>query len=263
MSFIDAVRKKDLDSYLEICKAVIPSLDVAEARKLAVAAIKYYKGNKSARKELAKGQALEQRWYDSLATGEPDYGVYDDDFFVSDLWACWVVYSRGYVKAIKKLAEKGLLPEIVSVADLGCGAGYTTAALLDIFPTSVIYGTNIPSTKQYHIASFLGSQHGFQVVPWVSHQVDLIFASEYFEHFERPIEHLRDVVKFSEPRFLVIANSFGSRSIGHFDNYRDGDKVISNKQIGRRFNSFLRSVGYEKVTTGFWNNRPAIWKRED
>jgi hypothetical protein len=252
-----------LDRYLAICASVIPALNVEEAKRLALAATKYYQGNQLARQELSKGQALEQRWYESLANGEPDYGVYDDDFFVSDLWACWVVYSRGYVKAIRKLAEKGLLPEIASVADLGCGAGYTTAALQEVWPAARVIGTNLPRTAQYRIAESIGAEHGFFMSPSIGRPVDLVFASEYFEHFQRPIEHLRDVIRFGSPRYLVVANSFGSRSIGHFNTYYDAETPYSNKTIGRAFNKLLRDRRYQRVQTGFWNNRPAVWKRTD
>lgn len=47
------------------------------------------------------------------------------------------------------------------------------------------------------------------------------FASEYFEHHELPVKHLIELLEVSHPRLLVIANSFGARSIGHFDSYYD------------------------------------------
>ena len=48
--------------------------------------------------------------------------------------------------------------------------------------------------------------------------IDLVFASDYFEHFESPIKHLNEVLKVN-PKLIVVANSFGSVSVGHFNIY--------------------------------------------
>ena len=246
----------DLDAYIAIASR-FKRFDATEARRLALAAIRYYGGSADVRDEMAAGQALERRWYASLTTGEPDYSVYDDEFFVSDVWACWIVYSRKYLKKIK--ADD--FPGVASVADLGCGVGYTTAALKELFPAATVYGTQLPSSFQSGVASTIGITKGFTVHPEATGPTDLVFASEYFEHFQRPIEHLFDVLRKAQPKYLVIANSFGSRSVGHFDEYLNGDEHVSNKKIGRAFNEALRSQGYVQVETGFWNNRPMVWKR--
>ena len=63
--------------------------------------------------------------------------------------------------------------------------------------------------------------------------VDLIFASEYFEHFYEPIAHLKDILDNCNPKFLVCANGFTGDAIGHFDFYRvDDDLEESDKQWG-------------------------------
>ena len=107
---------------------------------------------------------------------------------------------------------------------------------------------------------------GFTVVTDPQPETDFVFASEYFEHFQRPIEHLRDVLRVAEPKHLVIANAFGSKSIGHFDIYLDEENLFDSRQVlgasvGRLFNDVLRKNGYATVKTEFWNNRPAVWRR--
>lgn len=57
----------------------------------AVKTIKYLRGTKEQREQLAEGQELEQRWYKSLESGVPDYGVYATDYYLAELWACWIV----------------------------------------------------------------------------------------------------------------------------------------------------------------------------
>ncbi len=147
---------------------------------------------------------------------------------------------------------------VKSVADLGCGIGYTTAALKELFPAATVYGTQILGTFQHNVAAEVGRRKGFAIYPEVTGPTDLIFASEYFEHFQRPIEHLLTVIETCRPKYLVIANSFGSHSIGHFDAYIVGpdhehlfEEAIPNTAIGRQFNDVLRNGGYQRMTTTF------------
>ena len=90
----------------------------------------------------------------------------------------------------------------------------------------------------------------------------MFFASEYFEHFDRPIEHLIDVIEQGSPTYMLIANTFNGRAIGHFNQYKDGTEVYDGKQMGRLFAKTLRKYGYKTVNTACWNNRPAFWQRE-
>ncbi len=277
-SIFDEKDEAALLRYLQIA-AKYKQFDVKQAKRLALAAIRYYKGDASQRAILTSGQALENQWYASLKAGDPDYSVYDHEFFVSDVWACWVVYSRKYLwnffrttLGCSNLAQD-LFRDAESVVDLGCGIGCTTAALKELFPAASVYGTQIEETFQFKVATAIGAERRFTITPLVHFQTDLVFASEYFEHFQRPIEHLLDILRVAKPKYLIIANSFGSHSVGHFDEYLDNRRVhvreveqivdvkLSNKTVGRDFNAVLRNCGYERVETGFWNNRPAVWKK--
>ena len=90
---------------------------------------------------------------------------------------------------------------------------------------------------------------------------DLIFASEYFEHFEKPIEHLSDVLRNIDPRYMLIANTFNGKAVGHFNSYVHHNKKYDGKTISKMFNDTLRQHGYEKIETNCWNNRPNYWKK--
>ena len=234
-------------------------------------AISYYNSPKKLRFEEL--HALEKQWYHSLSINEPDFSVYDDDLILADLWACWAVYSRGYLKTIasdKSLGDKSIVtdigPEITSVIDLGCGIGYTTAALKKIFPNAEVYGTNIEDTKQYAVAQENGRIFGFSMKPRVSlarNKGTLVIGFEYFEHFYNPIEHLIELIGSVSPSHLILANSFSSRSVGHFNEYSYRNTLYDNKTISRVFNKELRQMGYIKVKTKCWNDRPAYWKKNE
>lgn len=258
ISIFDKIGRDALDEYLQLA-ARYKVIDQDAARALALSTIRYYKGNGDERLAQRSQQELECRWYRSLEAGAPDYTVYDHDYFVSDIWACWIVYSRKSLLMLRKFLSR--LDGVRRVADLGCGIGYTTAGLVEMFPGSEVYGTQLENTFQYQLTAAVGVERGFRVCPVVESNTDLIFASEYFEHFERPIEHLHDVIISANPRYLVLVNSFAPTSIGHFNYYKNLDVIVSNLNMGRVFNSALRAAGYTKCVTGFWNNRPAVWER--
>lgn len=203
---------------------------------------------------------LERRWYNSLDVGLPDYRIYGEEEYLADVWVCWKTYSSRYLKLIEKL---GLAPR--TVLDVGCGLGYSSATLKEIFPAAQVFATNIANTPQWAFAQELADQCMFHLVREVSDlsgdlDIDLVFASEYFEHFIEPVRELDRVLKVRPDR-LVIANTFSQRSLGHFDAYQFGDLWCSGSTASRRFNDALRLRGFMRVKTGWWNNRPDYWTK--
>lgn len=239
-----------------------------QLKEIAKQTIKYLGGDGDARNSLMYGQVLETRWYESLLTGTPDYSVYDADYYLAELWACWVIYSRRYLREMEKttsLSPLGVLgdsnPSVI--VDVGCGFGYTTASLKQLFPRARVYGTNLPNTLQYRVASRMAEMYDFNLVPDVSfipERADLVFASEYFEHFPEPIAHLESIIDAIGPKSWLIANAFTARAIGHFTSYSVGGSQANGKMTSKAFANTLRSRGYEKVKTKLWNNRPSYWK---
>ena len=118
------------------------------------------KKSASQAKEMA---LIERRWYQSLKRGKPDYSVYGLPYYYIDLWVCWCRYSRRYLKEIqapKSLFGKSIASSIKakSVLDLGCGFGYTTAALKQIYPRATVIGTNLKGTSQFNVSEALGKE---------------------------------------------------------------------------------------------------------
>ena len=120
-----------------------------------------------------------------------------DVFFVIDfvdIYDCFITYSRQYIKSISNLSN---LTDVKSFVDLGCGLSYSTIALKQLFPNAEGYATNLKKTKLWKFCKKQSKEHGFTLVDNVSEikrDVDLVFASEYFEHILNPINHVNEVM---------------------------------------------------------------------
>lgn len=216
---------------------------------------------------------IEQHWYESLRMGTPDYSVYNSELYLAEVWMCWFMYPKKYLREIQKpssLLPNGIyqnLLKVKNIVDLGNGLGITSAVLKMLFPEARVIGTNVEGSSQMHLASILAESYGFEMasdVAEIGESVDFVLASEYFEHFENPLEHLGKVIDDIAPQHWLIANTFGGDSIGHFDWYNVGNKMIHGSKMGRVWGSEMRENNYEKVKTGMWNNRPAYFvKKKD
>lgn len=215
----------------------------------------------------SRTQELQNFWYESLS-GEPQYGVYNNPFYLCDLWLCWKTYSRSGLMALQnpKSMFGKTVPEymgkIGKVLDLGCGFGYSTAGLKAIFKDAEATGTNLKSSFQFPIAQKIGERYGFTVVEDSKDvgQVDLAMASEYFEHIHAPLEHLHHIFAHNRPKYFVIANGFNGTAIGHFNHYTHQGQTYTNREMSKLFLKEMRQLGYKKLKTKIWNNRPSVWE---
>lgn len=237
----------ELERFLDLWEGV----DKDDLRRECLLSVQLHRQPLEARASLASA-ALEQRWYDSLAAGTPDYSVYDDPAYIAEVWTSWVLYSSGYIRSLEKLRNAGTLPDVRSVLDVGNGAGLTTRALASVWPGAFVSGTNT-SVRQVVAAQRIG----VRITP--EQPSDVLFASEYFEHFLRPVEHLRELLSVVQPRIVITANSFGGDATGHFPVYEVNGALVT--APSRAFGREMRAQGFTKMRLGLWNDRPAIWAR--
>jgi SAM-dependent methyltransferase len=274
MTFTDILKAPHLDvldDLLARCGASKSSIAIGGIKQLSLEAARATNSNQPLPPQL---NAILDRWYTSLSSGTPDYSVYGEDEYIAELWACWKVYSRTHLLNIQK--STSLVTDSITnkhqndglIVDLGCGFAYTTAAFTQIFPNSKVVGTNLDGTLQMDVAKTMAADYGFTMFgdpSEIGEQADLVFASEYFEHFDRPLEHLDYIVSTINPRAMLIANAFGPTAIGHFRNYEVkmndivGYELIEAKKTSKLFNERMKFHGYQKVKTKLWNNRPAYW----
>lgn len=267
---LERYKNDDLRRFLLMVKKTRKSIDIKKTYLTTIAAMKAVQ-----KKSAMPPEYIEQynSWYLSLHQGKPNYSVYDSDYFVTtEVWLCWKIYSRKYILNLTnpkimtddKISLKRLIHPINSIADLGCGMGYTTAALKELYPFADTIGTNIKGTTQYHIASNLAINHKFKLTDNINElgKRNLIFASEYFEHIIDPVAHLENVINVCQPKVLIVANTFNSPAIGHFKVYKYKNEWIPGRKMSIIWNKSIRQMGYESIKTNIWNNRPAIWIRK-
>lgn len=212
---------------------------------------------------------IEKRWYNSLPDN-PDYSVYAEPIYLADTWCCWDFYARQYLSDLfltDKCCKSGLQTMIGNgaIIDVGNGLGFATAALKYLFPMRRVIGTNLPGTAQWQINEIMSAKYGYELMSndqllEEQPRTAMIFASEYFEHFEAPISHFNELQSLA-PNVWVTANSFGAKSPGHFDFYQFNGGIVEAKKMGRLFGKNARELGYSAKDTKLWNNRPSVWVR--
>jgi 2-polyprenyl-3-methyl-5-hydroxy-6-metoxy-1,4-benzoquinol methylase len=242
--------------------------DTDHLLKIAKQTIDHLKNPKDKRNKSKELELLMLDWYDRLSSGSPAYEIYSKKEYLSEVWACWLVYSRKYIKEIAiptVCIPRGIFGEIKKgsiIADLGNGIGITSAAFKQAFPDASVIGTNIIASDQWRVASFLSNEYDFGLVESaadIATNVDVAFASEYFEHFEDPIDHLNEIFKAIKPKRMIIANAFTAKAIGHFDVYKRNNVKIKSTSMGSFFSRAMKDLGYSQLNTGLWNNRPQTW----
>lgn len=244
--------------------------DAVEAQRIAFLGLKLTKAYKDSTAVPPEIESMITRWYHSVReVGEPDYSIYSEPNYMAEGWACFEVYSRVYVKAMPKAPglPRGDMFKVSPgglVVDLGNGVGGSTAMLAKMIPHARVIGTNVAGSVQMKIGKMIGEAKGFEMRDTpeaIGQQADMVFASEYFEHFPDPLTHLREVLTALQPRRLLTANRFGPNSLGHFDSYPANDGTVTpGKGFGRNFADEMEAHGYQRVKTGLWNNTPAMWE---
>lgn len=216
---------------------------------------------------------LFDRWYKSLEDNSPDYSVYSEDSYLIEAFNCWTEYSRRYLKLIKNYIKLDScqieLNNIHTIMDIGCGIAYSTIALHNIFNNCTIYATNYKDSTQWIIDNAITSNFKSNIIMLDEQKqlsyhnninIDIIVAFEFFEHIQKPIDFLNQLIYIYKPKYFIIANTFTQKAIGHFNYYLYNNIKYSGKEISKIFNNTLRNNNYEKIGTNFWNNRPTIWK---
>lgn len=247
-------------------------LDRDAARQLCEDGMAFTRGDAS-----RKVEPLWRLWDDVLERKRDASEVYRSPSYLSDAWASWAGYTRTRLREAfgPRFVDGGLLnavPDPKVIVDLGNGLGLSTRAFSEAYPGALVAGTNLTGSVQYAIAeaNSMGrfGQFGdaIEADAWITDNgfgsTDIVVAMEYFEHFERPLQHLHGILQTLCPRVLLVANSFKLGAVGHWPAYFIEDRgSVTPRQAGNAFWKALRDWGYERRESDVWNNRPAFWVR--
>jgi len=218
-------------------------------------------------------------WYEALRIGDSKKKlIYEDYYYLLSGWLCWLHWSRTYIQRLYcvKVGEESfvkrtnnikitLFDNLNIIIDFGCGTGHSTRALSEIYPKAIVFGTNVKSSWQMEFAKKFNKKNNIKFVSSfkdLPKTCDLALCSEYFEHFEKPIDHLKNIINTCHPKIFMSANSFNMVAAGHFEYFIISNKPIHRSKVGKIFNNELIKQGYEKRIVGFWNNRPNIWEKK-
>ena len=205
-------------------------------------------------------KSLTEKWYQSLEDKNPDYSVYDNEFFLYASLDCYKKYSSKYIKTLfKHPVSNKLINDCLTIVDMGNGLGYSTKLIkecLDLKKDNVVYGNNIENSLQYKYNEYIGNS----MIKLENQQIDCFIFFDFMEHIENPIEYIEKLICIHQPKLLIFANSFNTHCIGHFNEYKHNNEIIDQKKISRIFNKAIRDKGFQKVDCSFWNNRPMIFR---
>lgn len=206
---------------------------------------------------------LDNWWYDNYK----DFSRYASWHYLYAGLNCFDRFSKPCaIYAKQYLGDR----EIKTIVDVGAGIGLSTMFLADLFPSAKVYYNNItPSLqadffeahKRYTIASTFIPQAMTEKEMLQHGPFDMLFASEYFEHFEDPQQQtnfLLDQVGF---KYLVINNSFNVKAYGHFKEFKCVGETLAPKQMSKMWLRTVRSW-YNELDVKCWNGRPKIFEKK-
>ena len=271
IDFKNDLPKTYLDEFLNFYNSFYP-IDIDYAKTIIKDTKKFYSAPKHESMPVYVSK-LQNAWYKGIIDKNFDFSVYDDDYYFTDIFCCWDIYSRKYLNTLIKPNLLNLLyktsiyefikDDVKTVVDLGNGLGFSTAYLKQIFKNADVYGTNLKNTKQWLITNELGKNYSYKMIEDEKNlsEIDFVFASEYYEHILDCVDDVINLINSSNPKIMYLGNSFNTQSVGHFTYYESKflGKRIDQSKISRVFNNILREYGYENVKTKNWNNKPTLW----
>jgi len=208
---------------------------------------------------------LDNWWYDNY----PDFSRYQSYHYLYAGLNCFNNYSKQCALYAKQyLGDKN----IRSIVDVGAGIGLSTMLLADLFPEAKVYYNNITPSLQ---ADFFEAHKGYRArntqesarVTDITEKemmqhgpFDMLFASEYFEHFEYPMRQLDFLLNKVGFKYLVVSNSFNVKAYGHFKEFKHNE-TLAPKKMSKLWLKTVRE-SYKEMDVKCWNGRPKIFEKK-
>lgn len=194
-------------------------------------------------------------------------------FYKINVRKCLNIFRHIYEYKEKELIDRRVYSTFNNpnkVIDLGAGIGVSTLDMKrDLFPYAKVYYHNLTG-QQWDFAKKLFASNKINVKMVQDYSdvgaTDIVFAFDYFEHFQSPMKELDRVLTSLKPKYIMETTDFTHAFIGHFPEYnvllRD-EEFIAHRKTRAYFSAFLEANGYllHSVSKTFWNGEPRIWER--
>lgn len=210
---------------------------------------------------------LDNWWYDNYR----DFSRYKSYHYLYAGLNCFNNYSKQCALYAKQyLGDK----PIKSIVDVGAGIGLSTMLLADLFPSARVYYNNITPSLQSEFfeehknAKVNNMAYKSQPVSAITEEdmrthgpFDMLFASEYFEHFEEPIKQTDFLLNQVGFTYLVVNNSFNVKAYGHFEQFKHNEILTMPKAMSKLWLKTVRE-SYNELDVKCWNGRPKIFEKK-
>jgi hypothetical protein len=76
--------------FLANCKNIL-NVNIDLIDKALTSIINYTKASKEKRVNLQDTYSQSEIWYSQLSKGIKEYSLYNTNYYIADLWSCWVI----------------------------------------------------------------------------------------------------------------------------------------------------------------------------
>jgi len=177
---------------------------------------------------------------------------------------CFKKYSKNCVlKTYEYLNDKN----IKTILDYGAGPGWTTNLLQRLFPDAQVYYFNLEDDSSESDQNIYFTKYKVEKIKVLNSldevknkKFDIIFASELFEHIEKPIDILRMLMPLCS-KYFITSNAFGPEAYGHFTSYDVDGEILLPRETSKKFLKEMRTE-FKDMKIKTWNSRPRIFERK-
>lgn len=181
---------------------------------------------------------------------------YDSYVYCYETINCFKVYTKDNINKVRDVLKKA---NVKSILDFGAGIGLSSLYLKEKFPNSSVYYYNI-GTLQQNILKNLDSLNNITPITTLL-STDVFCAFDVFEHFQNPINEIKNILDVFQYKYLVFNNVFNySDAIGHYKIYSHSNIEFNGEEINNFFNKYLEDhYNYKLIYTD--NKELTIWKK--
>jgi 2-polyprenyl-3-methyl-5-hydroxy-6-metoxy-1,4-benzoquinol methylase len=198
--------------------------------------------------------------------------IYKLKIYKIDTLVCFMCVSLQNIRTIICNCSN-LFNKSKTILDFGAGLGLTTILLALNNPDKKIYYYDVPEQTKFF--KYLLEQRKDKIKNMYmienieelkKYKFDIVISLENLEHFDKPYEHYKNIIKKITKKYFMYTASFSIDAPGHYKEYKipslkSGVEIVcTQKQVNRIFSKLIKK-DFKQVKR-FWNNKPVIMMRK-